>query len=108
MFLLLARALATNTHAVSCLRPECRAITSRAESNTLPRDHLFDSLSKFDEGFARCSPQRPNAEMLEALPDPTQRLANPLRAPAPEVLQFRPSEEVLLSTHQVGETLRTS
>eukprot|EP00439_Symbiodinium_sp_Y106_P003771 s5894_g1.t1 len=49
-----------------------------------------------------------SAATLEALTDPARRPAHPLRAPAPEVLQYRPSEEVLLSAHQVGEALRTS
>ena len=38
----------------------------------------------------------------------TRCVPHPPRATAPEVLQFRPAEEVLLSTHQVGEALRTS
>ena len=49
-----------------------------------------------------------SAATLEALTDPARRPAHPLRAPAPEVLQYRPSEKVLLSAHQVGEALRTS
>ena len=44
-----------------------------------------------------------NAETLEALTDPARRPPHLLRATAPEVLQFTPAEEVLLSTHQVGE-----
>ena len=49
-----------------------------------------------------------NAATLEALTDPARRPPHPLRSPAPEVLQYRPSEEVVLTAHQVGEALRTS
>ena len=49
-----------------------------------------------------------NAATLEALTDPARRPPHPLRSPAPEVLQYRPSEEVVLMAHQVGEALRTS
>ena len=49
-----------------------------------------------------------NAATLEALTDPARRPPHPLRSPAPGVLQYRPSEEVVLTAHQVGEALRTS
>ncbi|CAE7853260.1 unnamed protein product, partial [Symbiodinium necroappetens] len=49
-----------------------------------------------------------NAATLEALTDTAWRPPHALRSPAPEVLQYRPSEEVVRTAHQVGEALRTS
>ena len=46
--------------------------------------------------------------MLHALTDPQPRPAQPLRTVGSDVTQFQPPAEVVLSTRQVGEALRTS